>query len=344
MYYSALRALLFRLNPEHAHTLTLKALKWLSHCHLYPTTPPTADPITLMGLSFPNRVGLAAGLDKNGDYIDALARLGFGFIEVGTITPKPQPGNPQPRLFRLSTADALINRLGFNNQGVDYLINKVKKARYVSENKGILGINIGKNKHTPLEKGIDDYLYCFERVYPYASYITVNISSPNTPQLRCLESGKLLENLLKALKQAQTKQHRHTHRYVPLVIKVSPDMNQKTTAALAATCLAQGIDGIIATNTTVTRPPMLSDLPFSDEQGGLSGEPLHTLSNQTIRWLTEALQGKIPIIGVGGITTPEAAVEKCNRGATLVQLYTGLIYKGPDLVKQVANQLKKEKR
>jgi len=340
MYYPLIRSLLFLLNAEPAHTLSLKALQLLSQCHLYPKTT-CDDPVELMGLTFLNRVGLAAGLDKNGQYIDALSHLGFGFIEVGTVTPLPQPGNPQPRLFRLPASQALINRLGFNNQGVEQLIENIRNARYFSEKKGILGINIGKNRSTPLEKSIDDYVYCMKQVYDYASYITVNISSPNTPNLRLLASEIFLSDLLKTLKAIQTQQHQRTKRYVPLVIKISPDMTQKQTSAMAKTCLAYSIDGIIATNTTVARPHSLSNLPHSNEQGGLSGEPLYVLSNQCIGWLTESLQGKIPVIGAGGILTPDSAIKKCQAGASLVQLYTGLIYKGPKLVEHVAQALKK---
>lgn len=293
-----------------------------------------AKPVTCMGLEFPNPVGLAAGLDKNGAYIDALAALGFGFIEIGTITPRPQAGNPHPRLFRLPQAKAIINRMGFNNDGVDKLIENVKAAKF----KGVLGINIGKNADTPVEKAVDDYLICLEKVYNYASYITVNISSPNTKNLRSLQSGDALTELLQTLKQRQlalAEEHQH---YVPLVLKVAPDLEPSDIEFIAQQLLQFKIDGLIVTNTTLSREGV-ENLPHGDEAGGLSGAPVFEKSTACLAAFAKALEGKIPLIGVGGILSGEQAVAKRNAGATLVQVYSGLVYTGPELVKDCVDAL-----
>lgn len=293
-----------------------------------------AKPVTCMGIEFPNPVGLAAGLDKNGAYIDALAALGFGFIEIGTITPRPQAGNPHPRLFRLPQAKAIINRMGFNNDGVDKLIENVKAAKF----KGVLGINIGKNADTPVEKAVDDYLICLEKVYNYASYITVNISSPNTKNLRSLQSGDALTELLQTLKQRQlalAEEHQH---YVPLVLKVAPDLEPSDIEFIAQQLLQFKIDGLIVTNTTLSREGV-ENLPHGDEAGGLSGAPVFEKSTACLAAFVKALEGKIPLIGVGGILSGEQAVAKRNAGATLVQVYSGLVYTGPELVKDCVDAL-----
>lgn len=293
-----------------------------------------AKPVTCMGIEFPNPVGLAAGLDKNGAYIDALAALGFGFIEIGTITPRPQAGNPHPRLFRLPQAKAIINRMGFNNDGVDKLIENVKAAKF----KGVLGINIGKNADTPVEKAVDDYLLCLEKVYNYASYITVNISSPNTKNLRSLQSGDALTELLQTLKQRQlalAEEHQH---YVPLVLKVAPDLEPSDIEFIAQQLLQFKIDGLIVTNTTLSREGV-ENLPHGDEAGGLSGAPVFEKSTACLAAFAKILEGKIPLIGVGGILSGEQAVAKRNAGATLVQVYSGLVYTGPELVKDCVDAL-----
>ncbi|MDR3478145.1 MAG: quinone-dependent dihydroorotate dehydrogenase [Gammaproteobacteria bacterium] len=335
MYYALLKHLLFRFDPETAHRLTLRALK-IAHFYglsaLFPKIP--AMPVTVFGLTFPNPIGLAAGLDKNGDYIEALSALGFGFVEIGTITPKPQIGNPTPRLFRLEDQQAIINRMGFNNKGVDYLADQLKKTDY----QGILGINIGKNRDTGNDKAIDDYLYCFRRVYPYASYVTVNISSPNTTALRELQHGDLLRSLLHALKREQQLQFELQKRYVPLVVKIAPDLSTIELEAIADILLAEEIDGVIATNTTLSREGVEAS-PFSSEAGGLSGKPLFASSTAVVKQLSSLLQNKIPIIAAGGIMTPEDAVNKLKAGATLIQLYSGLIYEGPGLISDIARAL-----
>ena len=333
MLYSLARPLLFSLAPERAHELTLSLLK-SGHKMGLMRQQVAAKPATCMGLEFPNPVGLAAGLDKNGAYIDALAALGFGFIEIGTITPRPQAGNPHPRLFRLPQAKAIINRMGFNNDGVDKLIENVKAAKF----KGVLGINIGKNADTPVEKAVDDYLICLEKVYNYASYITVNISSPNTKNLRSLQSGDALTELLQTLKQRQlalAEEHQH---YVPLVLKVAPDLEPSDIEFIAQQLLQFKIDGLIVTNTTLSREGV-ENLPHGDEAGGLSGAPVFEKSTACLAAFAKALEGKIPLIGVGGILSGEQAVAKRNAGATLVQVYSGLVYTGPELVKDCVDAL-----
>ena len=327
--YRLLRHLLFTLPTETSHHLSLAAINGLHRLGLsnLVASKEQSQAVTIMGIDFPNRVGLAAGLDKNGDYIDGLAALGFGFIEIGTITPLPQPGNPQPRLFRLPDAQAIINRMGFNNKGVDYLVDQVKQSRY----KGVLGINIGKNKNTPADKAVDDYLICMRKVYQYADYITVNLSSPNTPGLRDLQFGEPLENLLAQLKQEQQLLADQHARYVPLTVKIAPDMADTDIEQVAAAFLQYGIDGVIATNTTISRDAV-KELPHGDEMGGLSGAPLTHHSTAVIKKFAKALGGNIPIIGVGGIVNGNDAAEKIAAGASLVQIYSGFIYQGPALI------------
>ena len=333
MLYSLARPLLFSMAPERAHDLTLSLLK-SAHKMGFIRQKIDAKPVTCMGIEFPNPVGLAAGLDKNGAYIDALAALGFGFIEIGTITPRPQTGNPQPRLFRIPEAKAIINRMGFNNDGVDQLVENVKASKF----KGILGINIGKNADTPVENAVDDYLICLEKVYNYASYITVNISSPNTKNLRSLQSGDALTELLDTLKQRQLELAEQYHHYVPLVLKVAPDLSREDIDFIAAQLITFKIDGLIVTNTTLSRDGV-ENLAFGNEAGGLSGAPVFEKSTACLRQFAEVLNGQIPLIGVGGITQGEHAVAKKEAGATLVQIYSGLIYTGPELVKQCVSAI-----
>ena len=331
MLYSLARPLLFSLAPERAHELTLSLLK-SSHKLGVMRQVVEAKPVTCMGIEFPNPVGLAAGLDKNGAYIDALASLGFGFIEIGTITPRPQAGNPKPRLFRIPKAQAIINRMGFNNDGVDELIKNVKAAKF----KGILGINIGKNADTAVENAVADYVICLEKVYNYASYITVNISSPNTKNLRSLQSGDALTELLQTLKQRQLELAEEHQHYVPLVLKVAPDLTQSDIDFIASQLVKFKIDGLIVTNTTLSREGV-EGLPFGDEAGGLSGAPVFEKSTACLAAFSQALKGQIPLIGVGGILTGEQAVAKQQAGASLVQIYSGMIYTGPRLIKDCVN-------
>ena len=333
MLYSLARPLLFSLAPERAHELTLSLLK-SSHKMGLMRQKTVAKPVTCMGIEFPNPVGLAAGLDKNGAYIDALAGLGFGFIEIGTITPRPQAGNPHPRLFRIPQAKAIINRMGFNNDGVDQLIENVKAAKF----KGILGINIGKNADTPVENAVDDYLICLEKVYNYASYITVNISSPNTKNLRSLQSGDALTELLQTLKQRQLELAEEHQHYVPLVLKVAPDLDPEDIQFIAKQLLQFKIDGLIVTNTTLSREGV-ENLPHGDEAGGLSGAPVFEKSTACLAAFAKILQGQIPLIGVGGILAGEHAVAKQQAGAQLVQIYSGMIYTGPELISECVNAL-----
>ncbi|MDY6487196.1 quinone-dependent dihydroorotate dehydrogenase [Acinetobacter faecalis] len=333
MLYSLARPLLFSLAPERAHELTLSLLKSTHKMGLMRQNVP-AKPVTCMGIQFPNPVGLAAGLDKNGAYIDALADLGFGFIEIGTITPRPQAGNPHPRLFRLPKAKAIINRMGFNNDGVDKLIENVKASKF----KGILGINIGKNADTPVENAVDDYLICLEKVYNYASYITVNISSPNTKNLRSLQSGDALTELLSTLKKRQLELAEENSHYVPLVLKVAPDLEAEDVQFISKQLIEFKIDGLIVTNTTLSREGV-EGLLFAEEAGGLSGAPVFEKSTACLAAFSKALNGEVPLIGVGGILSGEQAVAKREAGASLVQVYSGLIYTGPDLVKDCINAL-----
>jgi dihydroorotate dehydrogenase len=335
-FYPLLRPLLFRLDPETAHEVTLKLLKLTHACRLSKLIHPSVNdnPVNVMGLSFKNPVGLAAGLDKNGDYIDALATLGFGFIEIGTVTPRPQSGNPKPRLFRLPEHQAIINRLGFNNLGIDHLLKQVENCAY----NGVLGINIGKNFDTPIEKAVDDYLFGLRKAYPFASYITINISSPNTQNLRQLQQGDESRKLVAALKEEQIKLQQEHGKYVPLALKIAPDLTPEDISRLALLLMEFEIDGVIATNTTIARD-MIAGHPLAQEAGGLSGAPLTKQSTHIIKTLAAELQGKVPIIGVGGIMTVEDAKEKLAAGASLVQVYTGLIYRGPKIAREVIETL-----
>ncbi|QEL54826.1 quinone-dependent dihydroorotate dehydrogenase [Chromobacterium paludis] len=331
MLYPLLRPLLFKFDAETAHEHTLKMLDSAHRLHLTQLAAgaATRQPVQAMGITFPNPVGLAAGLDKNGEHIDALAALGFGFIEIGTITPRPQDGNPKPRLFRLPEHEAIINRMGFNNRGVAALLDNVRRCKF----KGVLGINIGKNAITPIENAVDDYLACLEQVYTAASYVTVNISSPNTKNLRQLQQGDELGKLLAALKQRQQMLADKHGRYVPLAVKIAPDLDEEQIAEIARLLTANGIDGVIATNTTLSRAEIAGH-PHENEAGGLSGAPVRGRSTAVIRKLARELDGALPIIGVGGILSGSDAVEKLEAGAQLVQLYSGLIYRGPELVSE----------
>ncbi|MFA6015595.1 MAG: quinone-dependent dihydroorotate dehydrogenase [Gallionellaceae bacterium] len=336
--FQFIRPALFALDPETAHHATLDALKT---AHKLGTLPflvkqPAYDPRTVMGITFPNPVGLAAGLDKNGAYINALAALGFGFIEIGTVTPLAQPGNPKPRLFRLPEAQGIINRMGFNNNGVDALIENVKRANYA----GVLGINIGKNAATPIEKAADDYLIGLRKVYAHASYVAINISSPNTKNLRQLQGGDELDALLGQLKSEQEKLAQQHGKYVPLAVKIAPDLDNEQVKQIATLLMKHRIDGVIATNTTLSREGV-EDLPHGNEAGGLSGAPVREKSTAVIRQLATELSGSLPIIGVGGILQGIDSIDKINAGATLVQLYSGLIYRGWELVAECAASLKK---
>lgn len=325
--YTLIRPALFCLDPETAHELTLSMLHYLPSCIF---GKPQRQSVHAMGLDFPHAVGLAAGLDKNGEHLDALAKLGFSFIEVGTVTPRPQTGNAKPRMFRLPQAHAIINRMGFNNQGVDALLVNINKARY----RGILGINIGKNKETPLNHAIDDYLYCFRKVYAHASYVTINISSPNTPDLRQLQQGEYFSDLMKQLRKEQLILADMHHRHVPLVVKLSPDEEDETLKKMADVIVAQGVGGIIATNTTCARNAV-DALRHGKEAGGLSGEPLMERSTHCLRVLKQVVSDDVALIGVGGIASAADAREKLAAGASLLQVYTGLIYQGPSLVKRL---------
>lgn len=334
MCYALIRKLLFCLPPERAHYLILESLRLAHNLRLTRFFPsPISVPREIMGLKFPNPVGLAAGMDKNAEYIDALAALGFGFIEIGTVTPRPQQGNLLPRLFRLPEYAALINRMGFNNKGVDYVVEQLKKTRF----KGILGVNIGKNKDTTIENAVADYLYVLRRVIPYASYVTINISSPNTENLRQLQHGDLLQNLLQALKAEQALFFVNHHKYVPLVVKISPDLMPEELTQMCNIFLSEKIDGIIATNTTINRDGIELS-PLAAETGGLSGKPLKARATEIIKKLRVLLEGKIPLIGCGGISSPEDAQEKMAAGASLIQIYTGLVYQGPRLIREISKK------
>lgn len=329
--YSLARKLLFKLSPETSHELSIDLIGAGGRLGLNAllSKAPASLPVTVMGLHFPNPVGLAAGLDKNGDAIDGFSQLGFGFVEIGTVTPRPQPGNPKPRLFRLPEAEAVINRMGFNNLGVDHLLQRVGAARF----KGVLGINIGKNFDTPVERAVDDYLACLDKVYAHASYVTVNVSSPNTPGLRSLQFGDPLKELLEALRQRQEDLAQVHGRRVPLAIKIAPDMSDEEIALVAAALVEAGMDAVIATNTTLGREGV-EGLSHGDEAGGLSGAPVRDKSTHTVRVLAGELGGRLPIIAVGGITEGRHAAEKIVAGASLVQIYSGFIYKGPALIRE----------
>ena len=322
--YALARPFLFSLDPEHAHDLTMRSIDLAAATGALRLAagPRVDDPVSLLGLNFPNRVGLAAGLDKNAAHIDAFAQMGFGFVEVGTVTPRPQPGNPKPRMFRLPAASALINRLGFNNLGLDAFVRNVERQR----GDGLVGLNIGKNADTPIERATDDYLEGLRRVWPHASYVTVNISSPNTKNLRQLQGGDELSAMLAALGTERTRLRRTSKREVPMLVKIAPDLDDAQIDTIARVLLEQSVDGVIATNTTVSREAV-AGLPHADEAGGLSGAPVFEPSNRVIRALREVLPSRFPIVGVGGVMSGANARAKLEAGADLVQLYTGLIYR-----------------
>ncbi|WP_312931499.1 quinone-dependent dihydroorotate dehydrogenase [Pseudomonas sp.] len=339
--YNLARQLLFKLSPETSHDLSLDLIGAGGRLGLNGLLcmQPVSAPVTVMGLNFANPVGLAAGLDKNGTAIDGFAQLGFGFVEVGTVTPRPQPGNPKPRLFRLPEANAIINRMGFNNLGVDHLLARVRAAKYT----GVLGINIGKNFDTPVERAQDDYLICLEKVYAHASYITVNVSSPNTPGLRTLQFGDSLKQLLDALAVRREQLAAAHGKRVPLAIKIAPDMSDEETALVATALLESGMDAVIATNTTLSREGV-EGLPCAGEAGGLSGAPVLDKSTHTVKVLAGELGGKLPIIAAGGITEGRHAAQKIEAGASLVQIYSGFIYKGPGLIREAVDAIAALKR
>jgi dihydroorotate dehydrogenase len=336
MLYRAARPFLFAFEPESAHALTFgvfEAARRAGLSRLFSSSAPRL-PVHALGMEFPNPVGLAAGLDKNGDHIDALLDLGFGFIEVGAVTPRPQPGNPLPRVFRIPTAQALINRMGFNNLGVDHLVANFRRR----EPRGIVGVNIGRNAATPNERAHDDYVECLRRVYPYASFVTANISSPNTSGLRELQSGGAIETLLTALSRTRAELEQEHGRRVPLALKIAPDLADEQVDGLAGRALAHGMDAVIATNTTVSRAGV-ETLTHGLEAGGLSGAPLRRRSTEVVSRLSRALQGRATVIGVGGIFNASHAREKLQAGAALVQVYTGLIYRGPGLPGEIVRGL-----
>ncbi|MDT8370918.1 MAG: quinone-dependent dihydroorotate dehydrogenase [Gammaproteobacteria bacterium] len=341
MLYRLLRNIMFKMDAEKAHHLGLNGLAMLEMTGLtsllYPK--PKAQSVRVMGLNFPNQVGLAAGLDKNGDYIESLAALGFGFIEIGTVTPRPQPGNDKPRLFRLPEAQAIINRMGFNNLGVDHLIEQVKMA----QSNAIIGINIGKNVDTPVENAVDDYLIGLNKVYPYADYVTINISSPNTPGLRTLQFGESLNKLLDTLKQQQTRLQSQYNRYVPMAVKVAPDLEPEEVVQLAHSFAQFEIDAIIATNTTMSRQGV-EGLAHGDEAGGLSGQPVFEKSTEIVSQFKLALPEHLPIIAAGGIMSANDAIQKLDAGASLIQIYSGFIYQGPKLIGDIVNLIEKRKK
>jgi len=336
MYYPFVRKALFQLDPKRAREFTFPQLRRITgtpfEALVRQKVP--AKPVNCMGLTFKNPLGLAAGLDKDGECIDALGAMGFGSIEIGTVTPRPQPGNDKPRLFRLVDAEGLINRMGFNNLGVDNLIENVKKAHY----DGVLGINIGKNKDTPVEQGKDDYLICMDKIYPYAGYIAINISSPNTPGLRTLQYGEALDDLLIAIKNKQNDLQKIHQKYVPIAVKIAPDLSEEELIQVADSLVRHNIDGVIATNTTLDRS-LVQGMKNCDQTGGLSGRPLQLKSTEIIRRLSQELNGRLPIIGVGGIDSVIAAREKIAAGATLVQIYSGFIFKGPPLIKEIVSNI-----
>jgi len=354
--YSSVRKLLFSLNPELAHSITMAGLAMAQRTPLQYafSHKRVRDPIELAGLRFPNRVGLAAGLDKNARCIDGLGAMGFGFVEVGTVTPRPQMGNPKPRMFRLPQAHALINRLGFNNDGLDTFVANVSRSQLRREKNPdlLLGLNIGKNSTTPMERAIDDYVTCLDAVYPHADYITVNVSSPNTKNLRDLQSYEALDALLGALSTRRTQlaaltstvdsKGKTVARRVPIFLKIAPDLDATEIKAIAVALLRHGMDGVVATNTTISRDAV-HGLPHAEETGGLSGAPVLEMSNRLITQLRSTLGPRFPIIGVGGIMSAEDAVSKIRAGADVVQIYTGLIYQGPELVQQAARAIKNMK-
>jgi dihydroorotate dehydrogenase len=335
MLYSLLRPLLFAFEPETSHRITFQLLEQAYRWGFPAYSRIPSHPRNIMGLVFPNPVGMAAGLDKNGEHVEALGELGFGFIEIGTVTPRPQPGNPKPRLFRIPQAKAIINRMGFNNCGIDNVLSNIRRANY----SGVLGINIGKNFDTPIEHAAEDYLACLRKAYRDADYIAVNISSPNTPHLRELQNSEELNNLLHALKCSQQKLADEHGKYTPLVIKIAPDLEMRQIDAMAALLMKHEIDGVIATNTTLSRQGVESR-PHAEEAGGLSGAPLRERATAVVRRLHEVLGDALPIIAAGGIVCAADAKEKIDAGASLVQIYSGLIYKGPRLVSEIAQSLR----
>jgi len=334
--YSIIQKLLFTQDAEWSHDFTINWLERTQNNLLnYAYKQKLANkPVHAFGLTFKNPVGLAAGLDKNGECIDAFAAMGFGFIEIGTVTPKPQPGNDKPRMYRLPQGQAIINRMGFNNKGVDNLIKNVKKAKY----KGILGINIGKNKDTPEGSALNDYLTCLRKVYNYASYVTVNISSPNTPGLRNLQHGEALDELLIGLKNEQKLLQVQYAKYVPILVKIAPDLTEEEIVNMSNSLINAKIDGVIATNTTLDRTEVLGQ-QYADEMGGLSGAVLTAKSQAVTKKLAEVIGGRIAVIGVGGINSAKSAKDRLDTGASLIQLYTALIYKGPKVIKEIVNSL-----
>jgi len=336
--YGVLRNLLFRLSPEHAHSVALNGLDIAHRLGVLGAFAPKTEalPVKVMGLEFPNPVGLAAGLDKNADHVDALGALGFGFIEVGTVTPLAQPGNPRPRMFRLPEHQAIINRMGFNNEGLAHMLERVDRRRY----QGILGINVGKNKNTPNEESESDYRKGISAVYTRADYITVNVSSPNTPGLRDLQFGDSLRGLLDAIKDEQLKCQNQFGRYVPMAVKIAPDMDDEGIRFVASALKEAGLDGVVATNTTISRDAVAGHV-HSEEAGGLSGAPVREASLRVIQGLYAELGDDLPIIGVGGITDGESAAEKIRAGARLVQIYTGFIYRGPELISEAIDAIRK---
>jgi dihydroorotate dehydrogenase len=339
MLYEALRTLLFQLDAEKSHHLGMRGIQALNSLKLssklYPV--PEVAPVEVMGITFPNRVGLAAGLDKNGDYLSALSALGFGFVEVGTVTPRSQPGNPKPRLFRLAEAEAIINRMGFNNLGADHLVAQVKAAHVDA----VVGINIGKNIDTAVEDAVADYLMGLEKVYQQADYIAINISSPNTPGLRKLQFGESLKALLGALKDKQTVLHQENNRYVPMAVKVAPDLDADEVEELASAFTQYEIDAVIATNTTMARDKV-AGLKHAEQAGGLSGRPVFEQSTDIVRQFRAALPDAVPIIAAGGIMSGQDAIKKLEAGASLVQIYSGFIYQGPALIAEIINSIEQD--
>lgn len=337
--YDFLRPLLFALDAEAAHKLTLYALDVAQRSKLshFVATPPPELPTTVFGIRFPNPVGLAAGLDKNADHLDALGALGFGFVEVGTVTPRPQVGNEQPRLFRLPQHEAIINRMGFNNAGVDALVRNVQQSDYP----GVLGINIGKNKDTPNERAVDDYLFCLERVYTHASYVTVNISSPNTQGLRDLQEEATLRRFIETLREAQERLGAQSGTRKPMLLKIAPDLTEGELDAIAEVLLAAQVDGVICSNTTIDHSAVASD-PHGNEIGGLSGKPLAARSTAIVRGMRTRLGERVPIVGVGGILEGGDAAEKLDAGAALVQIYSGMVYRGPRLIAECVEEIRRQ--
>lgn len=335
MSYSLMRPFLFQTDPEKAHSLALDLLEQARKFKVLKLVYTEKSlPTTCMGIHLPNPVGLAAGLDKNGEYIDALSELGFGFLEVGTVTPRPQVGNPKPRLFRLEEAAGIINRMGFNNLGVDELVRNIERSRY----KGVLGINIGKNADTPNEDALKDYVYCMERAYYHASYLTINISSPNTKNLRNLQSGQALRYLLEGIKNCHSRLKTEYKTYVPIAVKIAPDLDDYHIAEISQTLIDFEIDGLIATNTSISRTGV-QDIPAAKEVGGLSGRPIAHEATTVLRKFSEHLQNKVDLIGVGGIDNADRAINKVTAGAKAIQLYTGLVYRGPELIVDCINAI-----